>query len=269
MKTNHFFYLLLLVLAYSCSPAGGNKTGHEYMPDMAHAVSYEANVQQYYSLHHWGGIEDYQKYAIPRNQVKGTIARGSSGYNPLDSSSTSEYHNMMDGSMNNRASNVTANGHKNYYYKDNEDERLKAIREITSNAIPLTKTALENGKSNYNIYCGICHGEKGDGAGYLVRDDGGKYPAQPANFLKDEFIAASEGRYYHAIMYGRNMMNGYSNKLSYPERWEVIHYIRSLQASSKNLKYSPEENTFSNSQAVQDARKVIVTSAPVATTVKK
>ena len=35
-------------------------------------------------------------------------------------------------------------------------------------------------------------------------------------------------------------------KLSYKERWEVIHYIRSLQAASKNLVYSEKANTLNS-----------------------
>lgn len=248
---NYKLYILIIVAAFikACGPAGRNDPGHEYMMDMGHAVSYEANSQQYYSYHHWDGEADYRKYAVPRYPVKGTIPRGAVSSSLVDSLNNISYTN---------------NGHRDYPYANTEEERTRASREITSNPIALTSKALESGKLNYNIYCGICHGEKGDGAGYLVRDDGGKYPAQPANLIKDEFIASSEGRFYHGIMYGKNMMNGYSNKLSYNERWEVIHYIRSLQATSKNLKYSETENTFSNSQAMADARKTLIT--PAATT---
>ena len=69
---------------------------------------------------------------------------------------------------------------------------------------------------------------------------------QPANFLLDEFLSASNGRYYHSIMHGRNQMGSYADKLSYDERWNVIHYIRSLQAKEKGLVYSQLENTFNN-----------------------
>jgi mono/diheme cytochrome c family protein len=248
---NYKFYILIAVAAFikACGPAGGNDPGHEYMMDMGHAVSYEANSQQY-SYHHWDGEADYRKYAVPRQAVKGTIPRGAVVSTIADSLNNISY---------------TKNGHRDYAYTNTEDERLRAGREITTNPIALTSKALESGKANYIIYCGICHGDKGDGAGYLVRDDGGKYPAQPANLVKDEFIAASEGRFYHAIMYGKNMMNGYSNKLSYNERWEVIHYIRSLQATSKNLKYSETENTFSNSQVIAEARKASIITTTTAT----
>ena len=59
-------------------------------------------------------------------------------------------------------------------------------------------------------------------------------------------ISAGNGRYYFAIMYGRNMMGSYADKLSFEERWQVIHYIRSLQAKSKNLEYNEKSNTLSN-----------------------
>jgi hypothetical protein len=47
-------------------------------------------------------------------------------------------------------------------------------------------------------------------------------------------------------MYGKNVMGAYKDKLSYKERWDVIHYIRTLQASEKDLVYSSEENTLNS-----------------------
>ncbi len=233
-----------------CSPADGNYTGTEYMPDMAHSIAYEANVNSYYYYHSWGGEEEVARMSAPRNPVKGSIARGS-----LANAHHESMNSLFDGSKSNNAIHINKNGSVPYYYGNTEDERLRAINEIRSNPIGLTEKGLAEGKQLYTIYCGICHGDTGDGSGYLVRDDGGKYPAQPANFLKDEFIATSEGRFYHSIMFGKNVMGSYADKLSYNERWNVIHYIRSLQAVAKNLKYTEKENTFSGSQAVLDAKK--------------
>jgi mono/diheme cytochrome c family protein len=258
--------IIVTLFVYSCSPAEGNKTGHEYMPDMAHSVAYEANVDNYYYYHTWDSKETYHNYSKPKEPVAGTIARGYSGYGNTDSSSMSEFKSTMKGTMTNNAISTPKNGHVNYYYMDTPEDRIRAGKEITNNPFNITKSGLEKGKLNYDIYCGICHGAKGDGAGYLVRDDGGVYPAQPANFLKDEFIASSEGRFYHAIMYGLNVMGGYSDKLSYEERWDVIHYIRSLQAASKNLKYSESENSFTGSQAIADAKKASAAVANTAST---
>ena len=41
-------------------------------------------------------------------------------------------------------------------------------------------------------------------------------------------------------------MGAYKDKLSYRERWEVIHYIRSLQAKENKLAYNQFENTLNN-----------------------
>ena len=202
------FFTILLIS--SCQSAGVNSTGSEYMPDMAHSVAYESNVYGYYYNNRWGTEDELHKM----------VATGVS-YKP--------------------------NGSVPYYYADSEEERSRATTEIIKNPYPITASGLENGKLLYNIQCAICHGEKGDGAGYLLRDDGGKYPVQPANFMLDTFVNSSNGRYYHAIMYGRNLMGGYSDKLSYEERWQVIQYIRSLQAASKKLEYSEKLNTLNTS----------------------
>ncbi|MCB0575404.1 MAG: cytochrome c, partial [Saprospiraceae bacterium] len=118
--------------------------------------------------------------------------------------------------------------------------------EMINNPFPITKEGLDRAKGLYNIYCGICHGEKGDGQGWLVSMPDTKYPAQPKNLIGDDMIAAGNGRLYFAIMYGKNVMGAYTDKLSFEERWQVIHYIRSLQAKSKSLEYSETANTLSN-----------------------
>ncbi len=252
-------FALTILAFWQCRPAEGNRTGTEYMPDMAHSIAYEANVNSYYFYHSWGSKEEIAHLSAPRFPVTGTKARGSMlGYD------TTQRFKMLTGDLGNNAIATPANGGVPYYYGNTEEERARASKEITSNPVPVSAKGLESGKYLYDVYCGICHGAAGDGAGYLVRDDGGKYPAQPANFLKDEFIAANEGRFYHAIMYGRNVMGSYKDKLSYMERWNVIHYIRSLQATSKKLIYNEKENTFSNSAAVEASRKAALAAAAAA-----
>ena len=231
-----FLFAALMYLS-ACQQPGVNQTGSEYMPDMGHSIAYEANYYNYYYQNTWGTEDEYYTYAKPRLPVEGTVARGYAG---------------------DRFANYTTDGfgfHPNgsvpYYYEDTEDERNRAIATLIDNPYDITDEGLARGKELYDVFCGICHGENGDGLGYLVRDadpakfdEGGKYPAQPANMLLEEFVAASNGRYYHAIMYGKNLMGGYADKLSYEERWQVIHYIRALQAKSLGLAYTQMENTL-------------------------
>ena len=209
---SYILFLVIVTLFIACQSPGKESTGSEYMPDMAHSVAYEANYYNYYYNNTWGSEDEYYALVQPRLPVPGTISRGMSS--------------------------------TTYPYGNSEEERTRAINELIANPYPITDAGLAEGKELYNVFCGICHGEKGDGAGYLVRDDGGVYPVQPANFLLDEHANASNGRYYHAIMYGKNLMGSYKDKLNEKERWQVIHYIRSLQASDKKLVYNQKENTY-------------------------
>ncbi len=210
-----------------CSPAGKNKTGHEYMPDMYHPITYEANVLANYSWNHWDEESTLPKAALsqPRKPVVGTIARG---YTAVQYAG-SEVLDVVRGKNAPNAIAAPVNGYVPFYYENTEEERLRCEQEMTVNPFPATPEALERGKNLYNLYCAICHGEKGDGQGYIVTMPDSKYLAQPKNLTDEEMTNAKDGRFYFAIMYGKNVMGGYADKLSYQERWEVIHYIRSLQ----------------------------------------
>jgi len=239
-KIHHSLLLgVFVVFMYACSPVEGDYPGRDYVPDMKHSIAYESNYYDYYSYNTWGSEDDYHKMANPRKPVEGTIPRGYASVTRSEGVLKPEGQKRVDNEK-------SPNGFVPYYYEDTEEERNRATEEITVNPFPITEAGLEKGEMLYNINCGICHGEEGNGLGYLVRDDGGVYPAAPANLISDEFIEATPGRFYHSIMYGKNVMGAYKDKLSYKERWDVIHYIRTLQASEKDLVYSSEENTLNS-----------------------
>jgi hypothetical protein len=70
--------------------------------------------------------------------------------------------------------------------------------------------------------------------------------------LNEEFLAATDGRYYHAIMHGKNVMGAYKDKVSFKERWMIIHYIRSLQHKATDETNSPYPFLASAESAVQE-----------------
>lgn len=236
-------------LLYSCQPAEGNRTGSEYMPDMAHAITYEANTYAPYNLHTWdsASVISYREAATPRLPVAGSVPRGYAGlYLAPNADRLSQEQAALDGTIGINAIKVPMNGHAPFYYGNSEEERTRANAEIIANPYPITEAGLQRGKELYTIYCAICHGDKADGVGYLVADENtnAKYPAQPANMLLDTFLQSNNGRYYYAIMYGKNLMGAYKDKLNYEERWQVIHYIHSLQAKDKKLQYDERANTL-------------------------
>ncbi len=261
-KYTFFGISFLSLLAFqSCSPASGNNSGHEYMPDMGHPVSIEGNFIDDYSHNHWEDESTKSIYdiSVPRKPVAGTVPRGYAGIAMAGGDETKDQlMKEMRGLTSNHSVAVPINGSVSYKYKDTEEERTRAKAEITKNPYVITKSGLAKGKELYNIYCGICHGEKGGGNGYLYEGPNAKYPAAPANLVSDQFIESSEGRFYHAIMYGLNAMGSYSDKLSYEERWQVIHYIRSLQADAKKAKYDENENTLNNAATPGNAKQKLL-----------
>jgi outer membrane protein OmpA-like peptidoglycan-associated protein len=228
---------LFILSKVSCGKSDASHTGYEYMPDMAHSLAYEANVENYYGLNTWSDEEEYMKFAAPRKPVKGTVPRGQAGYLGRQGEAKDAVAATLMG--------TPTNGYVPYYYGNTEEERILAMADpkvSRANYMPtITKAEMDQGKELYDIFCGICHGEKGDGNGYLVSEDNknAKYPAAPSNYLNEEFLAATDGRFYHAVMHGKNVMGSYKDKVSFKERWQIIHHIRSLQHAATDETKSP------------------------------
>ncbi len=251
---------LFLSLAFaagvtSCNQADEDSTGSEYMPDMVHSAALETNAYNYYYYNTWDDRSTVKlgELAYPKYTVKGAVPRGYAGaYSPgmQPPATLDEAEDMVGSIVDNthpNAISVPTNGHVPYYYEDTAEGREAAIADNSTNPFPITEEGMVRGANIYNIFCAICHGEAGNGLGYIYDTDQNpqaKYPAAPASFLRPEFLEASNGRYYHAIMYGYNVMGAYADKMNYEERWQVIHYIRSLQAKETSTEYSETVNTF-------------------------
>ena len=92
--------------------------------------------------------------------------------------------------------------------------------------IDSTQVDLNRGKELYDIYCGICHGNKGNGQGNLVKRE--KILGIPS--YDDAGRAINAGSIYHTIYYGKNAMGSYANQLNDEERWQVVAYVLKLKA---------------------------------------
>ena len=103
--------------------------------------------------------------------------------------------------------------------------------------LPLTEKNLLEGKHYYNVFCGPCHGEKGDGQGHLVKLDKGiagvpsYYGDDPSHHTGETGLVKdlSAGKIYHTIVYGLNSMGSYASQLTPTERWKVVMYVQQLQ----------------------------------------
>ena len=109
---------------------------------------------------------------------------------------------------------------------ENSTEGYDLAKATLKSPLSVEETDLELGKELYVIYCGLCHGNKGDGQGNLVKRE--KILGIPS--YADAGRAVNEGSIYHTIYYGKNAMGSYANQLNENERWQVIAYVMKLKA---------------------------------------
>lgn len=93
--------------------------------------------------------------------------------------------------------------------------------------VEVDETFLKLGQQKYNIYCAICHGESGNGAGVIS-----KYGLLPTNLLTAPVADPAQrpdGNIYDVVVNGKGLMGGYGANLTLRDRWAIIAYVRTLQ----------------------------------------
>ena len=111
-------------------------------------------------------------------------------------------------------------------YRYAVQDSLIAQRELV-NPLPRTADVLARGQRVYMTYCVVCHGPKGDGQGYIVP----KFP-MPPSLLSPKVSGWADGRIFHVVTRGQNLMPSYSSQILPEDRWAAIHYVRVLERSA-------------------------------------
>ncbi len=114
------------------------------------------------------------------------------------------------------------------YILPNDSNGYKMSAEVKDPLPPLDSVQMKEAQRLFNINCAICHGPKMDAQGPLAT--GGKVPAV-ANLTLAQYVKMPEGTMFHSITYGKNNMGSYASQLSREQRWMVIQYVKSHQAS--------------------------------------
>ncbi len=110
------------------------------------------------------------------------------------------------------------------YGLPNTNEGYEASKLVIKSQLDSTAVDLEKSKELFNIYCAICHGEKGNGKGKLVERE--KILGVPSYADRNVTI----GSVYHITTYGINSMGSYANQLDQKERWMVAQYVMKLKS---------------------------------------
>jgi hypothetical protein len=91
----------------------------------------------------------------------------------------------------------------------------------------VTRELIERGRDRYNIFCSVCHDQKGDGNGMIVQRG---FPAPPS-FHSDRLRKAPASHFFDVITKGYGVMYSYASRVPPRDRWAIVAYIRALQLS--------------------------------------
>ena len=83
------------------------------------------------------------------------------------------------------------------------------------------------GKLMFARYCVPCHDQKGSGKGKVIEKG---FPAPPSLMTK-KVRDWTDGRIYHVISQGQNIMPSYAAQVRPGDRWALIRYLRQLQST--------------------------------------
>lgn len=141
---------------------------------------------------------------------------------------TNSVNTLFTDSMTNRlpvAGTIPRGDYVPYTYP-NSNEGYEAAGKELKNPLEKTEENLAEGKRLFEIFCIHCHGAQGMGDGSMVAN--GKFAPPPA-YSGDQLRELPEGKMYHTLEFGKNMMGSHASQLTQAERWKIIMYVQTLQ----------------------------------------
>ncbi len=97
------------------------------------------------------------------------------------------------------------------------------------NPLKSSPEVLGAAKKIYVDKCEQCHGDKGTGDGPLAM----MYSVKPADFTDQHMMdEMTDGELFYKISEGREPMPGFKKQYTEEQRWQLVHYVRSLTAAA-------------------------------------
>ncbi|MHC1774703.1 MAG: cytochrome c [Lentimicrobium sp.] len=119
-----------------------------------------------------------------------------------------------------------------YAYPGTPEGRLQAAAELV-NPLEATPVNKKMGKEQYAIFCQGCHGELGNGEGYLFTS--GRFAIKPASLISEKMLAMPDGDIFHVISAGYNTMGAHGHMIRPDDRWKIAIYVKNeLQSKTVN-----------------------------------
>lgn len=113
------------------------------------------------------------------------------------------------------------------YAQDDGGWEVPAEASANENPMENTPENVEAGGALYEKHCKMCHGDEGKGDGAATKFI---KPAPPDFTTAEERDANTDGDIFYKVSTGKRPMPAMSRKMSEEERWQVVLFVRSLQA---------------------------------------
>ncbi|MDZ4774126.1 MAG: cytochrome c [Planctomycetota bacterium] len=97
----------------------------------------------------------------------------------------------------------------------------------------ITAAILQRGRERYAIYCTPCHSPQGDGNGIVVQ----RGMKRPPSYHIERLQKSPPGYFFDVLTNGFGAMYDYSDRIDVNDRWAIVAYVQTLQAS-QNTKAS-------------------------------
>jgi mono/diheme cytochrome c family protein len=193
-------FTVILAIAISSCFRNPKKPGYVYMPDMHHSVA----VETYDKTLNKTIFKDGLSALTP---PKGTIP-------------------YAQGAIYNKSE------YKPYRHTFSTEGEAAAKADV--NPIEKNEANLAEGKRLYEIYCAPCHGATGEANGTVTTANNRAFPMGAGfSYFTDANMALTDGQMFYITQYGRNLMQSYATQLNVKERWQVIAYVKQMQANYK------------------------------------
>ncbi len=111
-----------------------------------------------------------------------------------------------------------------------KDERELAGKELENPFAP-NEENLARGKRQFGIFCIHCHGEKGDGMGFLRTS--GKFPYPVRSLLTERVQDKPDGEIYHVITMGFGVMGSHGGQVKPDDRWKIALYVKHVLGKNR------------------------------------
>lgn len=122
-----------------------------------------------------------------------------------------------------------ARGELPLHYAPTAADAARAGEKLVSPVLLTNVRARARGEQVFRSFCTPCHGA--DASGMSPVTQRGVPP--PPSLLATHAVGMKDGQLFHILTYGQNNMAAYAGQVSREDRWNVIAYVRSLQAGKQ------------------------------------